>query len=330
MLRFIKISFLGLAVLGLGNAGQIRVGGVNGLTSGYITGGCSGTPGTCTAGSAAAWSEKNYNTDLFTSATGPGATQPSAYAGYSNTVASTGSIVDAADGVTFSMINDGTSGGRSNNVWIAGENITANPVITIPIGVFAVQDVWTMLNADLGGASPKRDAWVIFDFGATSNATVGLTSVIVKLTNSANSNVPTGQLRNAVDCTAGCAGDNAGANGPTLASTVGAGGAIPVGITLKTSPLYSFAYTAGGQGTAGDVVLDAQQFTFTGGTLTTALNNFLVDIKVQQVGATTTSTVGLSAITLDTAVAATPEPSTIFLLLTGLGAIGFARTRRTS
>ena len=56
------------------------------------------------------------------------------------------------------------------------------------------------------------------------------------------------------------------------------------------------------------------------------LNKYLASITVQELsGVLATSQTALSAITVESAL---PEPSTILLLMTGLGAIGFSRMRR--
>jgi hypothetical protein len=82
------------------------------------------------------------------------------------------------------------------------------------------------------------------------------------------------------------------------------------------------------------VVLDDQGFIFNGIALTGALagynnvDSYLVSIQIQEsakAGTPGSDDVALSAITLDTA---TPEPSTVLMLLTGLGAIGFFGLRR--
>src|SRR5271157_1496701 len=50
MFRITAGSLLALASVGVAGAGQIQIGGANGLTSSYIATGCSGTP-PCVAGS---------------------------------------------------------------------------------------------------------------------------------------------------------------------------------------------------------------------------------------------------------------------------------------
>jgi hypothetical protein len=85
--------------------------------------------------------------------------------------------------------------------------------------------------------------------------------------------------------------------------------------------------------TSGNVVLDDQGFIFnslnltgTGFTGLTNLDTYLVSVQVKEVGSGDTGAfLGLSAITVDSPV---PEPSTVALVLVGLGAVGFGALRR--
>jgi hypothetical protein len=78
-------------------------------------------------------------------------------------------------------------------------------------------------------------------------------------------------------------------------------------------------------------VLDDQGFLL--GTLVlpgvgTNLNTYLENIKIQEQSGPSfpSEALALSAITVDTAA---PEPSTVIMFLTGLGAIGLTRFRRS-
>ncbi|MDP9053676.1 MAG: hypothetical protein M3N93_05155, partial [Acidobacteriota bacterium] len=180
----------------LANAGQIQLGGVNGLTNSYITSGCAGS--SCVAGSTATAIEQNYDNVLFSGALNT-STSPKPYSTYSTSTANAGTIVDSTNGVTFSMINDGTSEGGSNNVWTLAQASGTLPTMTIPVGVFGVTDVYTMINTELASAaSANRDVTLFFNFGTTSNAST-VQTVTVKLANSNNSTTAGGEVRNAVD-----------------------------------------------------------------------------------------------------------------------------------
>jgi len=347
-------------------AGQIQIGefagnsinGANsGLTQNYVneTGGvqCAGfvaQGNTCVAtgtagvsGSLGGALKRGYDATLFSSVT-QGATAPSPYAGYSKaTAAAAGStLTDGTDGVTFAMISDGVTGPNSNN--ILTEN--APTTITIPVGVFGVSDVWTMLN-NLYGELGANDTSLIFNFGNASNATTNLTQVTVNLTNSSSAQNAGGQssasgdgvVRSAVDCTtvgsSTCNTVPVGSllNSGTLATSVvvNGGSAVAGTVAVLTQQIYTSAYNtttnARYNGSSGNAVLDDQNFSFGG----TYQNMYLVSMsvveKVGLAGAANKSDTALSAITVDTAVA-TPEPSTWFLLMAGFAGLVVAKRQK--
>jgi len=321
MLRIAAV--LAIASAAIASAGQIQVGGVNGLTNAYITSGCSGS--SCIAGSAGGFIEQNYDEVLFSGASN-GSNTPVPYSTYSTTTANTGTISDGSQ--TFSMINDGVKSGGlgSRNVWV-GASSNPNDTITVPIGVYGVSNVWTMINTVLANVG-ARDLTVEFDFGSTSNAS-SVTAIKVKPFDTGASGVTTGDsVQNAVQCptSAACSGLANGAPDTPVSSP----SANFPGVTMVSDQLLgtNFIYTAATgsyAGTTGNVGLDDQDFVFTGSTLALALGSYLVDVKVIEADSVGSTEVALSAITLDTAA---PEPSTVLMFLTGLGAIGFARFRR--
>jgi len=332
-----------VAVLALGSAmvvsaGQIQVGGVNGLTTAYV--GAGNCAGACN-------DQYNYDDVLFNGLTN-GVTPPQPYTTYSTTAANVGTITDGnsnattADGpggVTFAMINDGLNtnqcqGGcqTSNNYWTLGgfsANGGGNQTIKIPVGIYGVTDVWTMLNTVSAAAASAgdRSITVTLDFGPTAIGAV-TDAVIIKLTNTNDIGSPgTGQSQNAIDCGADpCNGIVTPASGPMASST----SITPPGfsaITAGTDNVFSYAYNSSGNGT---LVLNDQGFLL--GTMIfpavgTNLNTYLENIKIQETGGAgfPGEKLALSAITVDTAA---PEPSTVIMFLTGLGAIGLTRFRR--
>jgi hypothetical protein len=338
MFRIATSSILVLTSVGVACAGQIQIGGTNGLTSSYISSGCSGTP-PCVAGSLgtlSAATEGSYDAVLFSGAHN-GATTPTP---------PTGTVTDTTNFVTFSLINDGAG----NNVWSLPDVVDPNPnTMTVPVGVFGVTDVYTMINDELasGGLtaanSPYRDLTLVFNFGTTSNATT-TESVLVKPINSGNSPTASasGEVRNAVNCTTpptSCGVVASPASGP-LATTSSVAtfvnGTPSSAIGVQTNNLYSFDYTSASGSYAnspgGTVFLDDQGFLLGDISLAalgagdTNLNTYLVSVQIREVGVTAApgEAVGLSAITVLT----TPEPSAALLFLAGLGAIGLARCRR--
>jgi len=180
MFRIAIVSGITLFSFVAANAGQIQIGGANGLTTSTVTGaGCS-PGGPC--------SEQGYVPVMFQSAP---VSPPSAPAA--------GTLVDplgdGGSGVTFSKLND------TGNFWDLATASGGFPsTLTIPIGVFGVTDVWTMIN-DIESTN-ARDVNVFFNFGTTANAaTVDAISVHLNNADGASSS---GQVRNALVCSSGC------------------------------------------------------------------------------------------------------------------------------
>jgi len=336
MHRFSALTISISVLAGSAFAGQIQIGGVNGLTSSYITGGCSTNVSgqTCLAGSVGGFVEMNYDARLFTGAMLTG-TPPTPYTGYSTTSANAGTLTDKTNSggngdVVFSMINDGCNGGTGNacgsgavssNFWDGINSTGKGTTITVPIGIFDVTEVGTVLS-NIWGAPGATDTQITFDFGGDAHTVT--TSLVLNLVNAGGgTSGASGQVGTSVACSsqttvpANCFNY---AIGP-LASTSTVGG-----ITVTTDTLFSSQYDTVGVGrymnSAGWLYLEDQVFQFGNA----YANQYLVDIQVKEVsGAGLTSQTALSAITVDSAI---PEPSTILLTLAGFGALGASRLRR--
>ncbi len=356
-----RLTLIGLGLLAgcVANAGQIQIGQIagntigganSGLTANYITGSggaacvgqvyqgnsCASTSGQ-TLNAPKQFSEENYAVRLFSGAI----PTPSPYAGYSatSTPAPGTTMSDGANNVNFAMISDGAGSFGSNNYWNA---LGANDVLTIPVGLFGVTDVWTMLN-NVWGPAGALDTQLTFQFDSKSDGSDlnSLTTVTLNLVNSSNTPGGSGQIRSSVDCAAGSPGPCTGyANGPLAASstlsasvTVNGVAQSPVDITVLTNGVmpttaYSSVPTGNYAGSQGNVNMDDQGFYFGD-----AFQNLaLVSIGVKETGMGTNdfahsgvsaSQTALSAITIDTtdAIDPTPEPSTIALCIMGLGAL---------
>ena len=298
---------------------------------------CAAGAGNCITGSTGGYAEGHYDTVLFAGATN--GTAPVPFSGYTQNTGTAAGLTatsatngTSAGGVTFAMISDGLNGVNSRNFWESNGNET----ITVPIGVFDVTDVATMLQ-NVAGSLGGNDTTVTFNFGSTSNATSGLTSVVVNLSDV--NNAGSGEIRSSVLCntttTATC-NSTTNPQGVPVASTANVGGS---GITVDTSAVFGGPSTFGGvyaytsispntgfyANTQGHLKLDDQDFIF-GSTFS---NQWLVSVQVSENSGDSSfpSATALSAITVDTA-NPTPEPTTILLVLAGLGGIGLARRFR--
>jgi len=340
-----------------------QIGGVNGLTDAYILNSAD-NPNLIT-GQTGNFYEKNYDNRLFQAATTPDPTNnapsPTPYSTYLSTTSVQGSLASSGlnAGVTFSMINDGctdasmsintptrdacpTQGGPndganfSSNAWMGTSQGTLGNggALIIPIGIFDVTDVDTMLN-NLYGQAGAQDSAITFTFGASSNDTSGDTvTLTLNLTNSTNnsSNSGSGQIGTSLECTGvGTCKDNASisyATGPLATSSSitaldSLGSMQTVNVTTGSAYSGNFNNATGNfLNHSGQIVLSDQDFQVP---LYTA-DPWLVSVIIQELnGATNVSATTLSAITVESV---TPEPSTVFLMVLGLGAIALASIRR--
>jgi len=345
MVRVTIISALGLITAVAASAGSIEIGGPTGLTSNYITQGagavCAAGPGACVTGSTGGWAEKNYNNVLFATATN-GTTPPVPFSGYTQTggeapglTAISAGDTTSASGITFAMISDGAaSNNASKNLWEAS---AANTTITIPIGVFDVTDVGTMVQ-NAWGTVNGNDTDITFNFGSSSNATTGLTSITFDLLNSNNVNPPgaSGEIRASVDCLTVTTSTCNLTTSPQFVplQTVSLEASDSNFYTVNTAYVFGAKATFGGQyayttgavgmyaGSQGFLKLDDQDFVFG----SAFANDWLVSVGVTQNSTfgMNVSASALSAITVDAA----PEPTTILLVLSGLASLGVLRRFR--
>jgi len=320
MFRQIAAFTIGLVGIANLNAGQIQIGGANGLTSGTVT-----ATTTATQSSGGKFGEQTWSNGGFTQ----GAT------GVTVPAAPPSSLT--AHGITFAMIND--SGGQAgDNLWsgtndIAGTSGNPNPVtttFTLPMGIFGVSNVYTMLNDEFANTTVNNgngagvDTTVTFNFGSAASGAGFLGSETFDLVNGT-------VIRDSFLCTGGsglatCQSSNLGTTFDTT-NAYGTGGSIVVpsaGVASVTAfNVFQGSYTSSAYGpytnTSGTLYLDAQNF---------YLGSFAGDELFNMVIQDTQSGAFQSREELVAVTVVTPEPASIFLLVGGFGAIAFFSYRR--
>jgi hypothetical protein len=315
MLRTNYMALFGVFAAMSANAGQIQVGGPNGLTSAYVT-------------SQGGWAQRGYYGGLFSKTTSSSTGLPT-QTNTTGTLAGPQTLTDS-NGTVFNLMNDGPSAATNdyNYVWVS-QNTGAANAITIPVNVFGVQQVYVMLNdyAGYAGLNPT----IAFNFASGTDT--------ITLTNLANG---LGAFRSAVECTSATGttscpsatpnGHSVSASAPGTVNTNVSGDA-----TITTKAVWSGAYTGGAAGfttdyysptgsSSGNLMLDELNFTFSTNYSNTTLQS--ISITAGTAGGVTPGSandrLALSAIT----VVATPEPTTMILFGTGLALIGFGRLTR--
>lgn len=227
----------------------------------------------------------------------------------------------------FNLLGDDSYADRANNtqMWISTSSAAAPGTITIPVGIFGVYSIATMLNTaagittggtvcsngTTGCANTASYATISFEFNPTDPTGVAAGDVYETL---ALINGVT--QRNILD----------GYNGAsTLSSSYLATDTNGATLTVQTGNVWTGSIsTAGTHATSPPVnttmVLDDQIFPV----LAAYQNDYLVSVTITDTGSSGTSNEILSAVTIDPV----PEPSTVLMFLTGFGAMGVARLRR--
>jgi hypothetical protein len=258
----------------------------------------------------------------------------------------------ATNGVTFSFDNQSSP----TTLGIADFGNNPNPTaglytLTVPVGIYDVSSVSTMLQdfwasttatdlagAPLGAGGNGQSTAVTFEFSTASDGSGTDYFETVYLTNGKD-------IRAGITCgdgTVNCASEGVGtyATGYLATDTLtdyqsGTYAGMLSGTTngtvseTFTPNVYSASFTGGGLANAyssvqtGSVQLDEQTFNFG----STYVSDYLVAVIIDNQmypGTSIGSKASLSAITVNQV---TPEPSTIFLLMAGLGSIGLGRLR---
>jgi hypothetical protein len=358
--RFHLAIIAGLTTAIAAHAGQITLGGANGLTAAYInapntvtgqnTTGCAGGVGNCVAGSGtSSWGERNYDASLFENGS---ISQTSTNGNNIGTQIITNSTTsynpgvnswtDSAQNVTFNLINDGSSASSgnelANNIWASSTGANQN-ALTIPVGVFGVDESFLLLNDYYGyaGANPV----ITFNFSTTgSTGTINAADSITLVDTAGGA----GAIRSAVQCLS-TSGTSITCPATTNGSGSGSGHTVSAGApitgtqsftsgdaSITTSTLWTGTYSGTVTSTpygnsngssSGNVMLDDIGFNFG----TKYNSDWLVSITITPSAANeaNASRLALSAITVETA---TPEPSTLALCFVVMLVVGTTVVRR--
>jgi len=318
MFRQIAIFIVGAASIANLNAGslQLQIGGVNGLTAGTVN-------QTVTGGSAGTLGEQNYVGDIP-----PGTTGLTGIAGVPTAPGVPNGEVPGGqklttNGVTFAMIDD--SANPTANMWISTNTAgtVGTPVATIdtiPMGIFGVQNVWTMLNDQYGIAGSTTQ--VIFNFGTTAGV-ANLPALTFTLVNGNSIRDSVDCLTSSTSCPAYATSLSTSAYG-TNDTTAAVAGASSVSAFNVWEGTYAGTPTGAYAGmTSGDVFLDGQDFSLVG-----YGSDYLVSMQIVDTNTGTRQTRDLlSAVTVGYNA---PEPSTWLLLAAGLGGLFLVQRRRKS
>jgi hypothetical protein len=254
-------------------------------------------------------------------------------------------IYSPPDAPTFNLLGDNVYADRGSNMnfWLSQSTGTGDgqATINIPVGIFGVNSVMTLLNT-AGGAmgggtlgNPNAYASITFTFNATDAAGTTGTNVTetLLLINGLTQ-------RNVMDGWCGFAACPA-----TVASTISNYTVTDGGNTYLVQTGNEWTGTVNdsspGVGTPPPIgttmVLDYQIFPV----FTQFQNDYLVSVSITDTGAASGANYSrelLSGLTVGTssggqsegslAIAPTPEPSTLLMFVAGFSAIGLSRLRR--
>jgi hypothetical protein len=236
-------------------------------------------------------------------------------------------IFTPASAPEFNLLGDGVNA-NSTQDWISTSSGTGASAgtITIPVGIFGVSDVNTMLNtvgglttggtvctsgnglnAGTGCTNTDSYAYVTLNFGTSASGATVQSETFALMNGVTQANILDG-------ATAGTSGATSDYNVTYLGQTY----------AVDTGQVWSSTITGGANGNK-TLVLDAQIFPV----FEQFQSLYLTSISVTDTGtsgAGTTNHEVLSAVTITP----TPEPSTLLLLGAGLGVIGVTRFRRKS
>lgn len=251
----------------------------------------------------------------------------------------------------FDLLGDATFADRglTNTAWISTGTGGVNSTLTIPVGIFGVNDVATLLNTT-GGVTSGGTVCAGATVTATANTTCTNTRVYSYVTLEFNHTDPTGATgtnlfetvslvngvtqRNILDgtCVAGSSGTLCTGTGP-LATAQSNGLVVDpnTGVMYTIVAQNDFTGTvfnntkANGAPNNSTMFLDAQLIPV----FSEYTGNYLVSVSITNTGNNSGANYNEEVLSGITATVS-PEPSTILMLLGGIGLMAAIRLRRKS
>jgi len=241
--------------------------------------------------------------------------------------AGTATIFKPASAPEFDLLGD-TANTSSVQAWISASTGTAGAsTITIPVGIFGVADVSTMLNtvggqltggtvcttgnglnAGTGCTNTDSYSYVTLNFSTTSNGATLQSETFALINGLTQANI----LDGATSGTSGSVGDY-------TVTYLGQNYTVDAGL------VWGPAKITGGTNSNDSLILDAQEFPV----FEQFQSLYLTSVSITDTGSANPGTTNhevLSAVSITP----TPEPSTLLLLGAGLAVIGVTRFRHKS
>jgi hypothetical protein len=236
-------------------------------------------------------------------------------------------IFKPAGAPEFALLGD-TTNATSMQDWASASSGTGSPsTITIPVGIFGVADVSTMLNT-IGG---QLTGGTVCTTGNGLNAGTGCTNtasysyITLNFSTSASGSTlasETFALINGLTQANILDGATAGTSGSTSNYTVNY---LGQNYTVDAGLVWGPKSITGGANANDSLILDAQEFPV----FEQFQSLYLTSVQITDTGSANPGSSNheiLSAVSITP----TPEPSTLVLLGAGLGVIGLTRFRRKS